>query len=406
MGNNNATVSATDGPKPADLLADVHPKIRERADSDEKPLRRSGSLLRRNASIRNSMRKNRPMGLHPRRNFLLRRKMRAPPHRRPPTPDEKEFLAAASRGDLEGVLEALRNGVRLETADANEMTALHHAAKHARDDIVRSLLDRGADANASDLTGGFTPLHWVIINSCPPIGTTNHVEETVVALARGGCDMNSTDFNLATPLHIAAQKGHKTTIDTLVRLGANPQAKDVMGRSCLEMAKNREIREFMHSLHSKKESVVYHVLEVPPSSSRSPSPLALPDPPKTLRLSPASRDSSSSPTPPSDSNLFRNLPQFRRQFDSPGYPAPQPPKSPSPYSTHSRASTPEYSVVNVPLPYKYRPLPLLPTQIPTPLYRYSSAYSSPIPPPPHAIARRRASRKKSPSHSSRPHRFH
>ena len=411
MGNSNATVSGTEVPRPAELVTDLHRNFQEgRADPDEKPLRRSGPVLRRNTSIRNSIRKNR-MGLQPRRNFLLRRKTRAPPRRRSLTPDEKEFLAAAARGDLESVLEALRNGVGLDTADANEMTALHHAAKHSRDDVIRCLLDRGADPNVTDLTGGFTPLHWVIINSCPPIGSTNHVDESVIALARAGCNLNSTDFNLATPLHIAAQKGHKSTIDTLVRLGANPQAKDVMGRSCLEIAKKEETREFIQSLHSKKESVIYHVLEVPTSSSRSPSPPVLPEPAKKPCLSPISisRDTSSSSCRNPDSGLFHHLPQFQRPLDSPGYPAPPPPKSPTfstTHSTHSRMSTPEYSVVNVPLPYKYRPLPLLPTQIPSPLYRYSSAYSSPVPPPPHAIVRRRASRKISSNLSSRAHRFH
>ena len=437
MGNSNATVSATETTKPAaGLLTDRAAALQKNSENPPRAAaRRSGSLLRRNASIRSSLRKNRAAGLHAARrtNFLLRRNKKiAPPRRVPLTPDERELLAAAGRGDLDIVLETLRSGVGLDTTDANEMTGLHHAAKHARDDVVRCLVDRGADVNATDLTGGFSPLHWVIINSCPPVGSTNHVDETIIALARSGGNVNATDFNLATPLHIAAQKGHRSTIDTLVRLGANPLARDVIGRSCLEVAKSDGVRDFIRSLHNKKESVVYHTLEVPDdsavyhtleapdnketvvyhvlevtptSSSRSPSPPPLPEPTKKPRLSSIniSRDTTSNPTTSTDSALFRNLPRFqRRQFDSPGYPAPPPPQSPSP---HSRNSTPEYSVVNVPLPYKYRPLPLPPVQVPSPLYRYSAAYSSPVPPPPHAIPQRRASRKFS-NASSRPHRFH
>ena len=501
MGNSNATVSATEAPKlTGDLLTDRAgaAQLQKKAQSPETQsraaVRRSGSqLLRRSGSV--SMRKSR-MALQPRRgaNFLRRRKTAVPPRRGPLTPDQKELLAAAGRGDMEAVLETLRSGVELETSDANEMTALHHAAKNARDDVVKCLVDRGANANATDLTGGFSPLHWVIIYSCPPVGSTNRVEETIIALARAGANVNATDFNLATPLHIAAQKGHKSTIDTLVRLGANPAAKDVMGKTCLEVAKNDEIREYIQSLHSKKESVIYHVLEVadsrspsPPAlpepnkkphispvgssaiyhvlevaDSRSPSPPALPEPNKKPRLSPVESSAiyhvleclpsppalpdltkiprrspapstkesaiyhvlevsgSRSPSPPAlpeprkprlspvniepeDAAIFRNLPRFeRRRLDSPGYPAPPPPQSPAP---HSRNSTPEYSVVDVPLPYKYRPLPLPPVQVPSLLYRYSSAYSSPVPPPPHAFARRRASRRVS-NICSRPHRFH
>ena len=403
MGNSHTAVSGTDAAKPTQLLSGV-PAEKGSKNAKLSP-RRSGSFLRRN-SIRNSMRKQRPMGLYPRRNFLLRRKARGAPQRQPMTHNEKEFLAAAGRGDMETVLDLLRSGVGLETADANEMTALHHAAKHARDEVIRCLLDRGANANASDLTGGFSPLHWVIINSCPPMGSKNHVDESMVALARGGCDLNAKDFNLATPLHIAAQKGHKSTIDTLIRLGANPLAVDVMGRSCLQVAKNDDIRDFITSLHEKKESVVYHVLEV--STSRSPSPPALPAPTKKPRLSTATQPSrdSPSPTPSSDSTLLRNLPQFRRQTASPGYPAPPPPKSPTPLFSNSRNSTPEYSVVNVSIPYKLRPLPLPPTQVPSPLYRYSTTYSSPIPPPPHSLVRRRLSSKLTTSSSiKRPRRY-
>ena len=402
MGNSHTTVSATDVAKP-ELLSGVPAEKRPKNVANAKvPPRRSGSFLRRN-SIRSSMRKQRPMGLHPRRNFLLRRKARGEPQRQPMTRDEKEFLAAAGRGDLEAVLELLRSGVGLETADANEMTALHHAAKNARDDVIRCLLDRGANANASDLTGGFSPLHWVIINSCPPMGSKNHVDESMVALARGGCDMNAKDFNLATPLHIAAQKGHRSTIDTLIRLGANPLAVDVMGKNCLQVAKSDEIRSFIDSLHEKKESVIYHVLEV----SRSPSPPALPAPTKKPRLSSAAPPSrnSPSPTPSSDSTILRNLPQFRHQTASPGYPAPPPPKSPTPLLSNSRKSTPEYSVVDVSLAYKkFRPLPLPPTEVPSPLYRYSTTHSSPIPPPPHAVIRRRVSSKLTTSSSMKRYR--
>ena len=428
MGNNNATVSATDT-KPAGPLTAAEARLPKNSENAAAKLsrapRRSGSLLRRNATIRNSMRKQRPMGLYPRRNFLLRRKSRAP-LRQPLTHDEKEYLAAAGRGDLRTVRDLLGNGVGLETSDANEMTALHHASKHARDDVIRYLLKQGANANASDLTGGFSPLHWVIINSCPPMGSKNYVDESIIALARGGCDLNATDFNLATPLHIAAQKGHKSTIDTLVRLGANPLAVDVMGRSCVQLAKSDAVKEFIESLHDNKESVVYHVLEAPVSRSpsppalpppvyhvlegpisRSPSPPTLPSPTKKPRLSLIDTAAhSSGPTLRTDSTLLlRNLPQFHRRSDSPGYPAPPPPQSPAyttPLSrTSSRNSTPEYSVVDIPRPHRYRPLPLPPTQVPSPLYRYKSTYSTPVPPPPpHTIAKRRGSRKMTTTNAS------
>lgn len=342
--------------------------------------RRSSSLTRRG----NSLKKHKPV--HQKRNFLRRKKY--VPSRQPLTQSEKEFLAAAGRGDIETVQELLDGGVGIETADANEMTALHHAAKHAREWVIKFLVDRGADVNASDLTGGFSPLHWVIINSSPQMSSTNHVDESVIALARGGCNMNAKDFNLATPLHIAAQKGNKSTIDTLVRLGSSPHSVDITGRNCLQVAKSDEVREIMETLHEKKESVVYHVLEVP---SATPSPPTTPPPSRKQfqgSLSSLSRNSLS-PSPSADISLLRTLPKFG-QMPSPNYPAPPPP----------RPSSPDYCDIESPV--KLHPVPFPPAHVPSPLYRYNRTHSPPIPPVlPPRIYVRRVSRTPSPSSSSR-----
>ena len=358
------------------------------------------------------------------------------------TAEKKEFLAAAARGDLQTVQQLLSEGVAIETSDANEMTALHHAAKHARDDVIRYLVERGANANASDLTGGFSPVHWVIIYSCPQMSATNHIDRSIVALCRGGCDVNAKDFNLATPLHLAVQKGYRGTISALLQLGADPHRLDVMGRDCFRLAKNEDIRKLLRS-HEKRESavyhvlenpgmstttpssaaavyhvleapevrtppVIYHVLEAPSSSSSSP---AIPAPPKKQRRHsiipppPLSLPSSLPSSPPLSANtsLLRNLPKF--QPTPPGYPPPPPPPRSSTPVSSSRCSTPEYSVVNIPIPTKLRPLPVPPAQVPSPLYHCSSAHSSPIPPP-HAIARTRLSRKSHAYSSIRDHRKH
>lgn len=179
------------------------------------------------------------------------------------TEEQRELFAAAARGDVEAVENLLEMGADIYAGDANHMTALHHAAMHAREKVIKVLIERGAEVNAGDLKGGFTPLHWVVINANPRMGSTDHVDESIVALARGGANINCTDFNLATPLHIAAQKDNKVCIDTLIRLGADPYKVDIMGRSCVSIAKSEETKEMLEGLHSKKRSVVYHVLEVP-----------------------------------------------------------------------------------------------------------------------------------------------
>ena len=364
----------------------------------------SQPATRRPGSSRAFIRRSSPTSMkkqgtpYPKRNFF-RRKKRVPA-RQPLTQTEKDFLAAAARGDLNVVQELLENGVGIETADANEMTALHHAAKNVREAVINYLVDRGANVNSSDLAGGFSPLHWVIINSSLQLCSVDHVDQSVIALARGGCDMNAKDFNLATPLHMAVQRANKTTIDTLVRLGANPLSVDVKGRNCFQMATRDDVREVMERMHMKKESIVYHVLEVP---TATPSPPSTP-PPRRKRLQhgsllPVSRGSLS-PTPPVDVTVLRTLPKFKR-MPSPNYPAPPPPL----YST-----CPDYSVLECPIPrvsarqypisMQFRPLPSLPMHVHSPLHHYKSSHSPPSPPP--RVFVKRLSPPHSPS-SSRPH---
>lgn len=187
--------------------------------------------------------------------------------------EKRELFAAAERGDVEKVETLLDGGLDVNTLDANQMTPLHHAAKHAREKVIKVLVDRGADVNATDMKGGFTPLHWVVINADPVLGSIDHVDESIVALSRSGnCDVNVTDFNLASPLHYAAQKDLRACVDTLMRLGADPLHVDITGRNCIRVAKTEETRELIQRLRRMKDNVIYHVLEIsenpPPTPPR------------------------------------------------------------------------------------------------------------------------------------------
>ncbi len=181
--------------------------------------------------------------------------------------EQKELCILAARGDLQSVEAYVDSGTDVNSADENQQTALHHAAMHSRDEVIKSLIERGADLNATDLKGGFSALHWVVINADPQTGNTDHVSKSLTALVNHGCKVNGTDFNFATPLHIAAQKGNKTSIETLIRLGADPDKVDITGRNCYDMAKNQQIRDLMKRLQQtpKEDNHVYHILEVQPT---------------------------------------------------------------------------------------------------------------------------------------------
>ena len=198
--------------------------------------------------------------------------------------DQKQLFEAAERGDVDAVEALVDTGIDVNSTDKNQMSVLHHAATHARDEVMKSLIARGASVNATDVKGGFTPMHWVVINANPQLGSTDHVDRSLVVLEKAGANVNCTDFNLATPLHMAAQKGDRECIKTLMRLGADPDMKDITGRDCFEVAKNSHVRAIMEQLKKTKENAIYHVLEITPF--RTPPPSYSPPPPPTLTLPP------------------------------------------------------------------------------------------------------------------------
>ena len=83
--------------------------------------------------------------------------------------DEIALLAACARGDLNEVEKLVDSGVDVNSSDQNRMTALHYAAMHTRDDVIKSLISRGAEVDTADLKEGFSAIHCVIINASQKI---------------------------------------------------------------------------------------------------------------------------------------------------------------------------------------------------------------------------------------------
>lgn len=301
MGNNNSQVSPGAEIVPPALRGLQHQKASD-TELDVQPAVHNKPLVRRTSSRR---------GYHPRSASL--RRMRSihrrrllegatttttttksrPPSRRTARmeaenkkrQDEKHLLSACARGDLKNVEKLVDCGVDVNSADQNQMSALHYAAMHTRDSVIKSLISRGAEVNIADLKGGFTAMHWVVINAEPQYGSTDHIDKSLSALVRAGCKVNATDFNFATPLHIAAQKGNKGCVQALMRLGADPTKVDITGRNSIEVAKDDQTRALLKRLQEKysqkDEAPVYQVLEAPP-----PPPISTHIPPPTVPAPP------------------------------------------------------------------------------------------------------------------------
>lgn len=125
-------------------------------------------------------------------------------------------LAAAVReGDTSGVRRLLRAGAALDGRDANGATVLMHAAAFSTPEIVRLLLDRGADPNVSDTTGA-TALVW---------GT--HDLKIVRLLTDHRAAANAARSDGVTPLISAALRGRTDVMRLLRSAGADPRAGSV-----------------------------------------------------------------------------------------------------------------------------------------------------------------------------------
>ena len=365
MGNNNSQVGPDVATSALQQLKDLHeqapPALPQRVQKQQQQSHRPQShrpLVRRTSSTKR--------GYHPRsaslrrmRSIQRRRLLEGSSTRQPASKrtakmeadnkkrqDEKQLLASCARGDLKRVESLVDCGVDVNAADQNQMTALHYASMQARDEVIKSLISRGAEVTTADLKGGFTAMHWVVINAEPQYGSTDHIDKSLSALSRAGCKVNSTDFNFATPLHIAVQKGNKGCVQALMRLGADPLKVDITGRNSFEVAKDDQMKALLKRLHEKysqKDDIpIYQILEAPAPTMPAPPP---PVPPPRLVVAGKSQSEDlhlySPPTSPRSSSCT---------------PPPPPPRRRRQYSQYCNDSH-IYHVLEVPPPKSRGPSP-------------------------------------------------
>jgi hypothetical protein len=125
--------------------------------------------------------------------------------------DKSEALVkAAIYGRTEIVRLLLEKGADV---DYGKGRPLLHASNESQTEVVRILLERGADPNAK--TGrGFTALHFAIDRGSVPI---------VQLLLAHGAITGIADYEVGTPLKFAEQKGHTA----IVRLLRQAEAKEL-----------------------------------------------------------------------------------------------------------------------------------------------------------------------------------
>jgi len=140
---------------------------------------------------------------------------------------------AASRGDIRIIKELLSRGLKLKDGDNQKYgDLLHCAIMHDRIEMVRFLVERGADINQA--SGPFAETSLLKALREGKWGIANYLLEK-------GADPNLFSKHRAFPLNYAACRGGHETARRLIRAGAKLCKVDFEGRTPLEWAvENRD----------------------------------------------------------------------------------------------------------------------------------------------------------------------
>jgi ankyrin repeat protein len=116
-------------------------------------------------------------------------------------------------------------------------TALHLAAAGYRVEIVKLLLDAGADPNSARNHRHSGPLHYAAdgyING--PAWDAKRQVKTIRCLLDAGADINAQDKNGAAPLHRAVRTRCAAAVRYLLEAGCDPTLKNKPGSTPFHLA--------------------------------------------------------------------------------------------------------------------------------------------------------------------------
>ncbi|KAL9118809.1 MAG: hypothetical protein Q9187_004635 [Circinaria calcarea] len=120
----------------------------------------------------------------------------------------------------------LERGADIKAKDAEEWTVLHFAARRDDDALVQLLLDNGADVEARNKKGG-TPLFTAAVRWGKGV---------VQILLDNGVDVEARNEDGETPLYVAAKEGCDEVVRLLLKNGADIEARNKYGETPLCVA--------------------------------------------------------------------------------------------------------------------------------------------------------------------------
>ncbi|XP_069687001.1 tyrosine-protein kinase Shark [Periplaneta americana] len=155
---------------------------------------------------------------------------------------------ATKEGNYTVVSELLKCGYRsLEAKNQEGQTAVHLASRLGKDDILKKLIESGANINCRD-TAGYTPLHYACQSNLPS------TVRILVQIGFANIQVRNSDTGLV-PLHEAASRGHKEVIRVLLSLNAPANPRTIANDTPADLAKRNGHHDCARMLRNYKSPV-------------------------------------------------------------------------------------------------------------------------------------------------------
>lgn len=203
---------------------------------------------------------------------------------------QKELYAAIRRNDFTEVSRLLATDIDIGVTDRFGESPLMYAALHAGPEIVKGLLDYGADPNEANRAGATALMRAtanrgsvrVLIGAGARVDERSEMGRTALLIAArrpgsrpvvrdligSGADPNAKDVRGVTPLMEAARTGDIDAMDELVEAGARINETRSNGRTALMAAVRSRRQEAVWFLIDRGADVNVQALEGVSSNSK------------------------------------------------------------------------------------------------------------------------------------------